>query len=64
MPKDSTHLLDKLLKEPAEAILRRVGLDPEDPKVVDALEEPCSFEEFNERLDALIAQRARGQTPS
>ena len=41
------------------AAMRRAGLDPTDETVVETLSDPCDFETFNARLDALISAKRR-----
>ncbi len=52
--------LFKELEPQVRAVLAKVGLSFDDPEVHAVLSEPCDFDTFNERLDALIAlKRAR-----
>ncbi len=41
----------------AREVAAKAGLDLDDPQVEAVLSEPCDFETFNKRLDALMAKR-------
>ncbi len=41
----------------AREVATRAGLDLDDPQVEAVLSEPCDFETFNKRLDALLEKR-------
>lgn len=57
-PLEQGDVMSDVTPEVAE-ILRKAGLDPADPEVLALASEPVGFDEFNARLDALIARKRK-----
>lgn len=61
-PKDRFEELLPGLSARVRELMNRAGLDPDDPKVIEVLSDPCDFETFNERLDALIEGKRKARS--